>query len=805
MDRPTQPKNLLWAVIIYGTITVIIFSPYLFFNKTFIPSDLQSWILPWSSGEPGKVQNHYLCDVIAEHYPWKYLLKEGFKEGTFPLWNPYNFFGVPQVSISTPIYFDIFNTLYLISSSLIIDALIAAIKVFLAGLFLFILMQYYRVSFIGSLLSGLAFMLNGSFLNMHTFYWTIGAFLWLPLVVLLLEKSLEPSSNTRFLVGAGVILGLSHLGGHLQTSLQIFIALFLWMCGKVLVSYRDKKISLLRIYLNLLVCYIISILISAVIFLPIVEFFFAGASRSYLVWDWFMYLPRNLLKIPFIVSFFIPNFFGHNSIFSAVSITGEKWTSYLMGYIGFIPLVLAIIAMLFIKNKVVKTFRFIALGILLILFLTPLVTILYFRSLLIWCFAAAVLAGFGLDFILQEENAGFLFRAAKIIFGFLIVLCIGLIVAQIGIFALGNKLIPKFESYIASRALSINPVFSFAKQFYIDKVSNTFRYYSIGNFRLLLTLGLIAALAIIFMALANNKLSKTTASRLILLFTLIDLTYFFFLYMPVIDLGRYPLYPETGSSNYLHRDKTLYRAMAIVAPGIDPPIYHFESNIPHKIPMVQHCGSLNYSRLVKFQDDFALTTPNFNPIIASLGNVKYFLTKSIELDARYPLVYKGEIKIFKNDKVLPRAFTVTGYRIISSPDGVIEAMKSPEFNPGNEVLLEEKPAQVLSDSNLKVSKIDIIKYGFNYVKLHSQTDGNALLILTDTNYPGWEASVDGRNTRIYNADYIFRAIYLPKGKHAIEFNFRPFSFRLGLGISIFALFLSVSYIFLMNKKQANIY
>ncbi len=43
--------------------------------------------------------------------------------------------------------------------------------------------------------------------------------------------------------------------------------------------------------------------------------------------------------------------------------------------------------------------------------------------------------------------------------------------------------------------------------------------------------------------------------------------------------------------------------------------------------------------------------------------------------------------------------------------------------------------------------------------------------------------VDGKDTEIYRADYLFMAIPIPAGKHSIELRYRPAGFRVGVWIS----------------------
>ena len=55
-----------------------------------------------------------------------------------------------------------------------------------------------------------------------------------------------------------------------------------------------------------------------------------------------------------------------------------------------------------------------------------------------------------------------------------------------------------------------------------------------------------------------------------------------------------------------------------------------------------------------------------------------------------------------------------------------------------------------------------------------------MLVLSERDYPGWSATVDGQATKVLRADYVLRAIYLPAGRHEVALSFEPPGFALGV-------------------------
>src|SRR5205085_12603574 len=60
----------------------------------------------------------------------------------------------------------------------------------------------------------------------------------------------------------------------------------------------------------------------------------------------------------------------------------------------------------------------------------------------------------------------------------------------------------------------------------------------------------------------------------------------------------------------------------------------------------------------------------------------------------------------------------------------------------------------------------------------------AQLVLADTYYPGWKATVDGHGVPIHPADAAFRGVAVPAGRHTVRFSYEPSSVRVGALLSL---------------------
>jgi uncharacterized membrane protein YfhO len=59
-----------------------------------------------------------------------------------------------------------------------------------------------------------------------------------------------------------------------------------------------------------------------------------------------------------------------------------------------------------------------------------------------------------------------------------------------------------------------------------------------------------------------------------------------------------------------------------------------------------------------------------------------------------------------------------------------------------------------------------------------------MVVLSDTWYPGWHATVDGKDAKVERADYLLRGVRVGPGTHTVEMTYRPLSFRIGWIVSL---------------------
>jgi len=190
------------------------------------------------------------------------------------------------------------------------------------------------------------------------------------------------------------------------------------------------------------------------------------------------------------------------------------------------------------------------------------------------------------------------------------------------------------------------------------------------------------------------------------------------------------------------------------------------------------------------------------PLYNLLG-VKYVLAGKGKPpgDERLALVYTAnpEIDVYLNTAALPRALLVYRSQVVPDHAAAWEAIHAPEFDPTQTVVLDGEWRMAngewrmangewrMANGGERVGDgghISFVRYGLNEVELAVRTPVSGTLVLSDVYYPGWRAEVDGVPAEVLRADYVFRAVLLPPGEHTVRMEFSPWTWRVGLTVSI---------------------
>ncbi|HET6260720.1 MAG TPA: YfhO family protein, partial [Chloroflexia bacterium] len=122
-------------------------------------------------------------------------------------------------------------------------------------------------------------------------------------------------------------------------------------------------------------------------------------------------------------------------------------------------------------------------------------------------------------------------------------------------------------------------------------------------------------------------------------------------------------------------------------------------------------------------------------------------------------------------------------------DKVLARLGEADFDPRSELLLaqEETPPSSASGPGSSFQAASVISYNRNSVTIEADVQEASWLVLADPNYPGWRATVDGQEARIYTAYHLLRAVPLPPGKHIVVFSYLPTGFAISALISALTL------------------
>ena len=456
-------------------------------------------------GAPAAPHNHLISDLVLQNMQWKLFIRASIAQGELPLWNPYQFSGIPFLAAGQQ------STLYPLSAIYYALPLAAAYgwftvaQLWLAGAFMYAFIRGVGVGRFGGAAAGITYQLAGFFVISAVFPMIIAAAAWLPLILLMIEWIVRrrrllgrPASAPWLVVGAAA-LGCSVLAGHVEITYYTLLIAAFYGAARLIPVWRSSgwRFAAGRAAW-LLALALVGVSLGAIQFVPLFEWASQNwrAERSSI--DTVLSYAHPLRDA---VQFVMPNFYGspaQHSYFDWFSgqtvpvtvnalgeaITHTEWgiKNYVEGalYLGILPLALALYGV--VKGRAAHRalhLLFALLGLLGLTFIFGLPTyrLLYllpgvnqlnspFRWVFAVTLATAALAGFGADALLRDQT-----RWPRRVGAALLLAGAGIIAAGLAGLALWPQLAPLAERVFRALA-GAERAFADARAFYSYQLTN---------------------------------------------------------------------------------------------------------------------------------------------------------------------------------------------------------------------------------------------------------------------------------------------------------------------------------------------
>jgi len=699
-----------------------------------------------------------------------------FKHGQIPLWNPYAFSGYPLLANLQSAVFYPLNILFFIFNAKTAWIIYVLAQPVLAFIFMYLFIRSLSLSKHAALFSGLAFGFIGYF--SVWFEWGVlgHSGLWLPLILYGITKYFK-NKSPKFLAISSIGLACSLFAGHIQTT--VYVGLVMLAYYIFLAFFTENNFNKgLRNFMSGLWFILLTLGITAIQILPSLELLQLSArdvSQSQEIFHLFQLPYSHLLTI------FAPDFFGNPGVGNAWQ---PNYAEYL-AYFGIVVLVFAVIGIMYHKKDKLIYF-FLTLSGLSLLFALPTpfsqaLTILHIpvldtsspaRVLYILQFSFVVLAGFGIDTYFSKKN--FVWKSLFLL---------GFIYLGMWGFALLARFIPQAKSII-----EFLPI--------------------IKRNLIIPTITLILTFILIYIGVKNNKY-KIVTFFLLLILCAFEYQYFMYKFSPFSPIDYF--FPKHQLTIDLHNmtppDRVYGYGIARIENNLSTE-WRVQTSEGYDSLYIKRYGELIDASFPKeltrsdanLPETMATSDSHAKKVLMDVMDLKYILYKNdlaptdfLQQAWRFPLDrfkliyqrYKWEIHL--NLDVLPRAGIFYDFTVEKDGKRIISTLFDKNFPYQQKIILEEKPTNFVPLKNTAPTTAKIISYKANEIKIQTDTKAGGLLFLADNFYPGWTATVDNIPTKIYRADYTFRAVLVKAGKHTVTFSYMPKSFIYGAVVSALSL------------------
>jgi hypothetical protein len=228
------------------------------------------------------------------------------------------------------------------------------------------------------------------------------------------------------------------------------------------------------------------------------------------------------------------------------------------------------------------------------------------------------------------------------------------------------------------------------------------------------------------------------------------------------------------------------------------PGFRTNDGLRYRFPSIQGYDPL----ILKKYLDYVLTSQGYPPDdhVVNLQDIPRPQEKLIKLLNARQLVSGGEVKTLPNE--IPYAFLVPNGTVIPEKS-ILQFMKSGEFEPRKMVIFSKEPKQGLltADPNRPfVGACELLSQSEGEIRFRISCNQPCYLVMSEIWYPGWAASLDGREREVICGNYMFRVVAVEEGNHGVTLFFISRTFRAGGAISLVTLITAASVLLVLRRR-----
>ncbi len=784
---PLVKRPALAAALLYAVLALVVVAPALVPGHTLSASDYLWGATPWEGMRPDGVRpfgsNPELADSVAVFQPFTQYARE--RAPHVPLWNPHVMAGRPFLANAQSAVFSPFTWPSLILPFWWSLGVVAALKLWCAAFGTFLLGRALGQRVPGALLAGLAFGFGLYFVTWLS--WPLTS-VWalLPFQLLAVDACVR-SPRAGPVAALAAVVALQFFGGHPESSFHCIVVAALFA---VLRASRGNWRSLWAVAAGLAA----GGALAAVALLPFLELLRDSADLADRAGR-----DANSIGLKFVLALALPEYWGRPTQYSI-----EAFMNVRAFYVGALPLLLGALAVALRPTRERVAVAALAVGSLAVMLgVEPLFSIVTAlpgfaqahnsRLAIVACLALALLAGWGLD----ELTAGRLRPSRRLATYLAAVVAVPLVVVALR---------APWEAGKLGEALAV--AWGFA-DLPAPPAHAVVAPMAAGLVWLVLA-GLAAALVL---AAARGRLAATTVAALALTLTAADLLKMGIGQNPAIPVAHAEQ-PVTGAIRYLQGRRPARFAGLAPDAGIPP--------LPADVAMrygLYDARGYDYPverRYDRFWREAVAAPVAFVPpttmaraddrarrALGLLG-VSDLMQRPADAPLKLPVAYDGpDARIYANPEVQPRAWVVDRVQPVAGEEAALRAVQEADFDPRGAAVVERPVAGVASGgggAGERAGTARIASYEPERVRVEATAETGSLVVLSDVFFPGWHATVDGRDVPIERVDYLLRGVPIGPGRHTVELAYRPASFRAGLLVSALAALALVAAVALSRRR-----